>query len=117
MSNQPYYGGIIWTTHALERLKRRGLPQDWALQTFKHPDQSSPGNQSGSMIYEKKFDKKRVSVIAKQNEKNEWIILSCWIDPPMPGSPDAKEKEVYRKYQKASGWKKMLLIIKQQLGW
>jgi len=115
MSNS-HYGGVIWTNHALERLKRRGLSQDMAIQTFKHPDQSFSGNQSDSFVYEKKFDEKRVSVIAKQNEKNEWVIISCWMDPPMPGSPDAKEKKEYRQYQKASGWEKILLTIKKQLG-
>jgi hypothetical protein len=113
---QQYYAGAIWTNHALERLDQRGLSQDLAGRTFNAPDKSFPGKQAGTIEYQKRFGTSLVTVIAKQNEKNEWIILSCWIDPPLAGTQDHKKQQQWRNYQKASFWGKMWHIVKQQLG-
>lgn len=116
MSDNHYYGGLIWTNHALERLGQRGLTQEMAWQSFKNPDRSFSGKKIGTIEYQKRFNHSQVTIIAKKNEKNEWLILSCWIDPPLPGSIDAKKKEEYRKYQKAGFWGKFFLTCKKQLG-
>lgn len=120
MSGQRVYGGAIWTNHALERLGQRGLSQDLASQTFNRPDKSIPGKQSGTMEYQKRFGPSLVTVIAGKTEKNEWLILSCWIDPPLPGSIDIGKKEAwlsYRKqYEKAGFWGKLWLVFLKQLG-
>lgn len=116
MGYQQYYGGVIWTNHALGRLSDRGLTQKMAWEVFHSPDKSFSGKQEGSIEYIKRFDSSKVTIIAKQNEKKEWIILSGWIDPPMPGSLDFKKKEQYKKYQKASFWGKFWLTFKGQLG-
>lgn len=110
-----YYQGAIWTNHALERLNQRGLSQDLAGKTFQYPDKTLQGKEKGTTEFQRKFNNSLVTVIAKQNEKKEWIILSCWIDPPLPGSPDIKRREEYRKYQKASFWGKMWISFKKQL--
>lgn len=115
MSYQQYYGGAIWTNHAIERMQRRGLPQQTAWEAFAHPSASSKGKQPGTSQYQRKIDRTLVTIIAKQNEKNEWIILSAWVDPPLPGSPDAKAKSSYKNYQKASAFRKFLLTVKEQL--
>lgn len=108
--------GAIWTNHALERLKERGLTQEAAGTAFKHPDFSGPATKPGSYQFQKKIGKTLVSVIAKKNEKNEWLILSAWTDPPLPGTKDEKRRENYRKYQKASFFKKILITFARQLG-
>src|SRR5690242_10196221 len=110
-----HYSGVIWTNHALERLAQRQFPQDMALQTFRTPDRTLSGKQSGTTEYQKRFGSSLVTVIARQNEKQEWIILSCWIDPPLPGTLDSKKKEAYKHYQKASNWGKFWITLKQQL--
>lgn len=110
-----HYGGIIWTNHALERLTQRQFPQDMALQTFRLPDKQFPGKQQGSFEYQKHFGPSLVTVIATQNERHEWVILSCWIDPPLPGTMDSKKKDEYKKYQKASTWGKFWMTFKKQL--
>lgn len=118
MRYQQYYGGLIWTNHAIEQMKRRGLSQEMAHETFSHPNQSERGKTKDSFKYSKRFEDALVTVIAKQNEKREWVVLSAWIDPPLPGSIDAKEKEQYKKYQKASFYGKLWLTLKKQLtGW
>lgn len=116
MTDNHYYGGAIWTNHALERLGQRGLTQDLAKQAFQHPDFSIPGKKSGTVEYQKKFGISIITVIAKQNEKNEWVILSCWIDPPLPGSIDIKKREEYKRFKKATFWGKIWLAFKSQLG-
>ncbi len=110
------YGGLIWTNHALERLKERNLPQDLAYAAFTSPDTSINGKKPQTIEYQKFVDHYKITVIATKNEKGEWIVLSCWIDPPMPGSIDIKKRQAYQEYQKATFWKKIWLTIKQQLG-
>lgn len=116
MMPQIYFGGAIWTNHALSRLGERGLTQDIASKTFNKPDSSSKGREIGTFQYQKRFDKSLVTVVAKQNDRSEWIILSCWVDPPLPGSADDKNRIAYKKYQKATSWEKIWIILKRQLG-
>lgn len=111
------YGGIIWTNHALERLLQRGIIQENALKTFRIPDKSFPGKVEGSYEYVKRFGEKQVTLIGRQNENKQWIIVSAWVDPPLLGSEDDKKQKEYKAYKKASGWKKLLLLVKRQLGW
>jgi len=109
------YGKAIWTHHALDRLGQRGLTQKLAYEAFSSPD-GVQKDEDGKLRYTKKVSNSTVTVIAKQNERKEWIILSCWIDPPLPGTEDERKLHSYRRYQQASGMKKMFLAILRQLG-
>lgn len=113
---QVYYKGAIWTNHALLRLSERGLTQEIAGNAFNHPDKSMPGTESGTMRYQKRFGISLVTVVAKQNEKSEWIVLSCWADPPLPGSNDERRQKEYQRYKKATFWKKIWITALRQLG-
>ena len=73
-----HYKGVIWTNHALERLKQRGVSQGDAWATWARPDQSRRGSAPGSWVYYKTYGNQKIEVVAKKNEKNEWIILSVW---------------------------------------
>ncbi len=108
MSYRQYYGNLIWTNHAIERMKARGLTQDMAREAFAKSDKTIPGKTSGSFEYQKQFGNSRVTIIAKQNQKYEWVVLSAWIDPPLPGSR-------YIAYQKAGFWKKLWMVFRKQL--
>lgn len=112
---QRYYGNAVWTNHALEKLEKRGLSQDLASQTFQNPDEYFHGKQAGTWEYQKQFGPSKVTVIAKKNEKDEWIILSCWTDPPLPGTEDEKKKRAYQKYQKMGFWSQLWSDIKRDL--
>lgn len=116
MVNQRDYGRAIWTNHALARLGQRGLSQKLAWQAFQYPDRSLVGKEPGTTEFQKQFDGSLVTVIARQNDKQEWVILSCWIDPPLAGSIDILKKEESAKFQKASFWGKWWLTLKKQLG-
>ena len=110
------YKNAIWTNHALERIKQRKLSIESASQTLWSPDISLKGKQSGTFEYQKKIGALTITVIATQNEKREWVVVSCWIDPPLPGSIDIKKKEEWKKYKKVSVWGKFLYELKKQLG-
>ncbi len=111
-----YYGGVIWTNHVLERMEQRQLSRDMTLKAFRSPDKSFAGKEYGTTEYQKQFGNSRVTVIAKQNEKSEWLILSTWIDPPVPGTNDSYKKNQWKNYQKAGFWGKMWITFRQQLG-
>ena len=75
------FGGIIWTNHALKRLKERNIKQGDAWVTWKRPDQSRYATKKGAWIYYKTYGNQRIEVVAKKNEKKEWIVLSVWSRP------------------------------------
>jgi hypothetical protein len=116
MANANDYGGVIWTNHVLERIDQRGLTKDIVLQTYRHPDHSVPGKQPGTIEYTRRFQSSVVTVIAKKNDRAEWLLLSAWIDPPLPGTADAKKKQEWRKYQKASLLGKIWMQVLRLLG-
>ena len=88
-----HYGGTIWTNHAMERMKERGISQGDAWATFQHPEQSRPGQAPGSWIYYRTYGQWKIEVVGKQNEKKEWIILSVWSRPVnQAASQDSHQK-------------------------
>lgn len=72
------FGGVIWTNHALKRLKERNISQGDAWATFRRPEQSKYAKSKGAWVYYKTYGNQKIEVVAKQNEKKEWIILSVW---------------------------------------
>ena len=76
-----HFGGVIWTNHALDRLKQRGIKQGDAWATWRGPEQSRKGTAPGSWVYYRTYGDTRIEVVAKQNERKEWLILSVWSDP------------------------------------
>lgn len=111
-----HYGGVIWTKHALARLRERGLSQQTVLQAFRHPDSTRSGKGRGTTEFLSTFDGSEISVVAAKNEQGEWVIISCWIDPPLPGTKDWYRKQRYLAYQKAGFWGKLWRLVLRQLG-
>lgn len=75
------FGGVVWTNHALERLHQRGIKQGDAWATFQHPEQSRYAATKGAWIYYRTYGSEKIEVVAKQNERKEWIILTVWSRP------------------------------------
>jgi hypothetical protein len=113
MANQ-YYEDTIWTNHALNRIFERGLSQEKAYQAFKSPDHTQKGR-DGALEFQKKFGSEKVTLIAKQNDRSEWVVLSAWIDPPLPGSRDDVKQKRYQAYLKAGFWGKLWMEIKRDV--
>lgn len=105
----------IWTNHAIQRLKQRKIPRKFIDQTLSHPDKK---------LYKDKYvteQQKRINgittaVIIKKNENDEKIILSCWVNPPFPGTRDYKLRQRFFAMKKASFMKKVWLTILNKVG-
>lgn len=103
MSYSQHYKGLIWTNHVLQRLEERKIPQDWAWRAFKFPDSIQKGKRNNTVEHIKQYKNLQVTLIATKNDKNEWILISCWVDPPLPGSIDIKKRHEYVRNKRA-GW-------------
>lgn len=97
---QRFYENTIWTNHALDRLSDRRMSQQMVWKAFQYPDSSSK-DKDGATICTRRFGIHTITVIAKQNEKYEWIIISCWMDPPLKGTQDDAKRQRYYKYKNA----------------
>ena len=80
------YGGVIWTNHALDRMSQRGISQTDAWATWRNPQQSRKGKIPGAWVYYRTYGRETIEVVAKKNERGEWLILSVWSRPEY-GSP------------------------------
>ncbi len=109
------YQGLIFTNHALDRMLERGIDRKDIWETYKFPDAQDERKKNG-IERRKKFKDYEVSIVYAYNEKNEPIILSAWVDPPLPGTGDQKEKEWWEKYKKAGFWGKLFLSFQKQIG-
>jgi len=107
---------LTWTNHAKDRLKERQFSQVQASQAFSNPDNIIPGKQGNTQQYLKHFGEKTITLIVSTNERGEKVVVSCWIDPPNYGTRDYYQNQRYHEYQKASPFRKIWLIIKEQLG-
>lgn len=72
---------LIWTKHALARLQERGLKRGDAWATWRHPDSSRYASTKGAWVFYKTYGSQKIEVVAKKNEKGEWVILSVWSKP------------------------------------
>lgn len=106
---------IIWTTHAFERNKQRQITEKWIEATVNHPDNFSV-IERGKTKSNKNFGKHTVSVITTKADSGKYLILSAWVNPPIIGTSDYKKKKYYKDSKKASGAKRLLMTMLNQLG-
>ena len=83
------YKGLIWTKHALQRLKERGIKQGDAWATFTNPQSSRFAKEKNAWIFYRDWDGYQIEVVATKNEKKEWIILSVWSKEITPAKTSA----------------------------
>ncbi len=76
------FGGVVWTNHVLQRMRERGIKQGDAWATWRNPDRSHYARLKGTWVYERTWENQHLEVVAKQNEKKEWLILSVWQTKP-----------------------------------
>jgi len=72
---------IIFTRHALLKLKQRGISRIAVKETLKSPDHKFHSH-SNRLIAYKKFDKLYLKVIYKIEEDNILIITQHWEHQP-----------------------------------
>lgn len=84
------YKNLIWTNHALRRMRERGIVQSDAYAAWRNPDRSKYAKNKAAWVYYKDLNSKNIEVVVKKNEKGEWVILSVWSKTP---SSDKTGKE------------------------
>ncbi len=107
---------LIWTNHAQERLGQRGLKKEMVVETFNKPETDNPGKNPDSYELTRRYGNSTVTVIVKKGDNKDWILLSCWIDPPLYGTDDYYKKKRYWEYKKADFWGKLWILLKQLVG-
>ncbi len=118
---------VVFTNHAIERMKQRGITGDWVWQAVKQPDDNNPGKEKHTTEFIKNFGNHRVTVVGKKNDIGEWVVVSAWMDPPLQGTEDFYKREKYlknreknrflsRQIEKASFWGKLWLTFRKQAG-
>jgi hypothetical protein len=111
MSNQKF----IWTNHALKRLSERKISEKYIIQTLSHPDKTLHQNDKTIEI-QKRIEGRTVAIIVKRNERGENLLVSCWVNPPFPGTKDYKKRQRYFAMKNASFSKKLWLTLLNLLG-
>lgn len=118
---------VVFTNHAIERIKQRGITGDLVWQTVRNPDKTAPGKEKHTTEFSKYHNGHTITAVGKKNDLAEWVVLSAWIDPPLAGTHDYHKKEKYRKkvekireldrkMEKASFWGKLWITFRKQTG-
>jgi hypothetical protein len=105
----------IWTNHAIQRLKERKIPHKFIDQALYHPDKKLYRN-ARVTEQQKIINRITIAVIIKENENNEKIIVSCWVNPPFPGTKDYKLRQRFLAMKNASFMKRIWLTLLNQIG-
>lgn len=105
---------IIFTTHAKQRMKDRKLSVSQISNTIQHSQSKQYANNQYTFV--RKEGTQRITVVAHVNQSKEFVVRSCWIDPPNKGTTDNKHRQYWTAYKKASFWGKFFLVLKKQLG-
>lgn len=92
------YGGVIWTNHALARLKERGIKQGDAWATFNRPDSSEFSKNKEAYVYTRQWSNETIEIVAKKNNQSKWIILSAWSKKIETKKVDKEKTSLIRKF-------------------
>ncbi len=70
---------IIFTDHALLKLRQRGISRQIVVQTLKNPDQEQPGHKLRLIRY-KKFKKLLMAVVFVAEAHDVIVITAHWVE-------------------------------------
>lgn len=109
---------IVLTHHARQRLSERKLDTILALDTVQHPDRVLEGKKEGTREYIKRHGTYIITAITREIEDNRILVVSVWIDPPMSGTKDEKQRNAYLKMKKGGFLSQIWFELKRQFfGW
>ena len=81
------YKNVIFTDHALERLKLRRITQDMIVTTIRQPDRKEKED-DGDTEFIKVVNERKVHVISTYlPDERKWLVKSAWVrgeDDPQP---------------------------------
>lgn len=83
-----YYQNLVFTNHALDRLKLRSLSQHQIQQVLDNPDKTFPSDKPDQTKFIRTLNQRTIHVVAKHlPDQKKWLILSVWVrgeDDPIP---------------------------------
>ena len=103
------FGGIVWTKHALSRMRERGIKQGDAWAAWRNPEQSRKSKNGGSWVYYKTYNQQTIEVVAKRNDEGKWIVLSVWSKPVGSYQKAGKKSSLLQKIVRRVVWGKVKL--------
>ena len=78
---------VIFTNHALERIKLRHITQGMVVQAINKSDENFLED-DGDTRFIKKINGRNVHIVARQaDEPGKWLVISAWVrgeDDPKP---------------------------------
>ena len=81
------YKNLVFTTHALERLKERSLSQDTVYQAVNRPDFQKDIGDTKTKFF-KTIRTRKVQVIGTYlSKEKKWLVVSVWVrgeEDPVP---------------------------------
>lgn len=81
------YKNVIFTDHALKRLKKRNITQDMVSKTLKQPENQIKED-NGNVRFTRTLSGRNVHVVANYlNDEKKWLVVSTWVrgeDDPQP---------------------------------
>lgn len=82
------YKNLVFTNHALERLKLRSIAQSDIKQVLSNSDKKLSSDKSGQIKFIRTLSNRTIHVVAKRlPDQNKWLIVSVWVrgeDDPIP---------------------------------
>ena len=83
------YKELIFTNHALERSRERDVSMSEAWACWRHPNKREYAATKGGWVYSRTWGKRQIEVVAKQNDRKQWVVISVWsnllrYNPPAP---------------------------------
>jgi hypothetical protein len=83
------YKELVFTNHALNRLKERGVGMSEAWACWRHPQKREYAATRGGWVFTRNWGKRQIEVVAKQNDRKDWVVLTVWsnrllYNPPAP---------------------------------
>ncbi len=89
---KPNYKGLIWTSHAIYRMRERGIKQLDAYLTWHNPEKSKYIRSKSVWVYFQNLGGRKIEVAARKNEKGQWLILSVWEKNCLSGKARNKKR-------------------------
>lgn len=72
------YKELVFTDHALERLRQRKVDMGEVWATWRHPSKSYYAATKGAWVYQRNWGKRQIELVAKKNDQGEWVVLTLW---------------------------------------
>lgn len=104
---------LAYSTHLGQRLVERRITRDQVDLTIARPE--SVENSRDGKRYKRAFGTQTLTAVVVTTQSGQQLVVSAWIDPPNPGTKDARKKALYQRYRKAKGLMKWWYALRLAL--